>query len=333
MEQQLNVLVQSSNYYAPFAGVMLTSLFENNREMDSIIVYLLTADMSEKNRECFLSLAEQYKRTVKFLDTARLDVFLEKNQAPKYKGSYAAYYKIFALSLIEDDIDRLVYLDSDLVVNGSLAYLINVNLDDSVLGMCVDSVLGAYPEMIGLNSACYYNTGVIVFDVKRWISEKWMDEIIHHIVSVHGSYPIVDQDILNLVLCGKIQTLPLIYNLNSGILWYRDYHFFIASHGLKEYYSESEFIQAQQSPIVLHCMATFGTRPWYETDHAAKEIWKKYLDISPWNNYKYQKNHITWTDKIQYFLFRNTPRCFFALIHRSCWHLSLYRQLKKLGVR
>lgn len=42
--------MQSSDFYAPFVGVTLTSLFENNKEMNSIKVYLLTKDMSKKNK-------------------------------------------------------------------------------------------------------------------------------------------------------------------------------------------------------------------------------------------------------------------------------------------
>ena len=68
MSDTLNILVQSSNYYAPMAGVMLTSLFENNQNITNINVYLLTSDMSQKNRDRFLALAEQYHRIVRFLD-------------------------------------------------------------------------------------------------------------------------------------------------------------------------------------------------------------------------------------------------------------------------
>ena len=332
MEAQLNILIQSSDYYAPFAGVMLTSLFENNKDIERLTIYLLTSDMSERHRNRFFDLAQKYERAIKFLDAGKVDKFLDERHVSQYNGSYTTYYKIFAMSLINDEIDRLVYLDSDIVVHGSLSYLVNVDLGDKVLGMCNDSLLGGYKQMIRLDSPFYYNAGVIVFDVKKWISGKWMDKIIYHITKVHGKYPIVDQDLLNIVLCGKIKTLPMTYNINSAIFWYQDYQFFTASHGLKDYYSESEFIQAMQNPIILHCLGTFGTRPWYEGDHAVKEIWRKYLMISPWSYYTYQKVSMSFMNRVQYFLFKYAPNSFFAAIHKTCWYLALRKQIKDLGI-
>lgn len=332
MEQNLNILVQSSEQYAPFAGVMITSLFENNKDIGNITVYLVTSDMQENNRRRFLTQAAQYHRVIKFLDSTKIDDFIKKNNAPQHNGSYAAYYKLFAISLIEDDIDRLIYLDSDLIINDSLLYLINLEFDNNVIAMSLDAMLSEYRQMINLHSANYYNTGVIVFDIKRWKSEKWIDKIIQHMTFIHASYPLTDQDILNLTLCGKIKTLPLTYNFNSGIWHYNDYHFFAASYGLKDYYSETEFIETHQKPIILHCMNTFGTRPWYRGDHAAKEVWSKYLKISLWNDYVYQTRRVSLLDKVQRFLFKFAPHWFFALIHRECLKVSLRKQIHDLKV-
>jgi len=114
---------------------MLTSFFENNKELRQITVYLMTSDMTEKNMDCFFRLVSEYGRTIKIIDTAKIDDFLEKNCVPRYKNAYSAYYKIFALSIIKDTIDRLVYIDADTIVNGSLTDLLDYDLRGNAVGM------------------------------------------------------------------------------------------------------------------------------------------------------------------------------------------------------
>ena len=41
MDKILNVLYQSDNNYADLTGVSITSLFENNKHLDEINVYIL----------------------------------------------------------------------------------------------------------------------------------------------------------------------------------------------------------------------------------------------------------------------------------------------------
>ena len=42
----MNVLYQFNEKYAPYAGVSITSLFENNKNADEICVYILGENLS-----------------------------------------------------------------------------------------------------------------------------------------------------------------------------------------------------------------------------------------------------------------------------------------------
>lgn len=332
MEQNLNILVQSSEYYAPFAGVMLTSLFENNKDISCITVYLMTSDMSEKNRERFQTLAAQYQRTIKFIETKEIDEFLRSNRVPKYNGAYAPYYKIFALSVIEDELDRLIYLDSDMVVTGSLSELLAWDLGQNALGMCIDAIPSRYKKTIKCNSKFYYNTGMIVFDAKKWKESDETSKIISHMKNVRAAYPVVDQDLLNIIFSNQIATVPQKYNFNSGILAYKSYNFWLQAYGIENYYSEEEFLIAKQNPIVLHCMGTFGMRPWCIGEHPAKEIWDQYMSISPWNDFISTKNKVSAVNKVQYVLFKHMPQRIFAAMNRFCFYFSWWKKARKLGL-
>ena len=329
MDQHLNILVQSSDFYAPFAGVMLTSLFENNQDITQITIYLMTFNMSDKNRSRFQILAEQYHRELKFIDTKEIDSFLEKHHVSRHRGAYTTYYKIFALSAIKDDIDRLIYLDSDMVVTGSLSELMNYDLSNNPLGMCIDVLTSKYKRLLKLDSLLYYNAGMIIFDVKKWIECRGMDRIIEHISTVHSVYPHVDQDLLNIVCLDSIATIPQKYNCYPVIYLYRDYNLLKKSCGLVNYYSEAEVISARQEPAILHAIEVFGIRPWHDGVHPYKEVWRKYLSISPWNDFTFLQCKVSVFSRMQGLLFKIMPKKFFAIVNSNCIYILLFWKSKK----
>jgi len=334
MNQQLNLLVQSSNYYAPFAGVMLTSLFESNKDIKNITVYLLTTDMSEENRGRFQILAKQYERTVKFLNARKIDDFLEKESVPKWKEAYATYYKLFAISMIEEDIDRLVYLDSDMLVVNSLSHLVDVDLQDNIVAMCIDTAPERHKNKIGVTSQFYYNAGLIVFDVEKWKSETCIDKTIYHIKNVQAKYPIGDQDLINVVLLNRILTLPIIYNVPTFLYLYENCSFVKNIFGIKKYYSEEEFVRWKSEGVVLHCFPTITLYPWNADNvHPKKDLWNQYMMMSPWSDFLLVKNNKKLIYSLQRYCYKILPHKTYAFVYRTMLEVALWYRAKKAGIK
>ena len=53
----MNIIYSSSDAYSELAGVSITSLFENNKNIDDIEVYIIDNGISEKNKEHFHKIA------------------------------------------------------------------------------------------------------------------------------------------------------------------------------------------------------------------------------------------------------------------------------------
>lgn len=338
MLDRLNVLIQSSDYYAPSAGVMLTSLFENNQDIDDITIYLMTSDMSKKNKERFEVLAERFHREIKFFDVTRIDTFLESNHMPKWNGSYATYYKIFALSTIKEKMERLVYLDVDMVIVGSLLKLVDFDLEDNLLGMCLDFAPTRYTERIILNSSLYYNAGLIVFDVQKWNEYKATDKIINHLTTVHVAYPIADQDLLNIVFQRKIKTIPLKYNCNIPIYIFNDYILIKKAYGIStDFYSEEEVMSVKLEPAIIHCGGFCGLRPWNKEfgglEHPNKKVWEKYKKISPWSDFTPLKCKMSFANIAQMILYRILPKKIFAIVQGKSLIIYLFLKAQKYGIQ
>ena len=130
----MNVLYQCNDKYAPYCGTSITSLFENNKDIEDIHVYLLDDNISEINKQRFLECAEKYGRKIDFFNTQQIVSFLEKNNIPKYKGSYTIWLKVFFVSFIGLTEGNLIYIDADTIVK-SIKELEYMDLGDNCCGM------------------------------------------------------------------------------------------------------------------------------------------------------------------------------------------------------
>ena len=332
MKQNLNVLVQSSDFYCPFAGVMLTSLFENNKDVPKITVYYLGSNISDENMKKLNVLFQKYGREMIYIDGKQVDEMLRTYGTPMYRGSYSPYYKLFALDMINDDIDQLLYIDSDIIINNSLKSITDIDLNDKTLAMCYDLISEKYKQKLGITGG-YYNTGVILIDCKRWKENKCCSQIIDHMKNVHASYPIVEQDMLNILFNDSIQVLHLKYNLIADIMLYNDCDWVKSIYGIEKYYDRSTFDEALKSPAVIHCFAAVTNKPWYKNSgHPVSELWDKYLKISPWKDFAYLEGKLAFKRVVNRVMYKTLPKSLYAFGVRNITDILLNIRLKKCGL-
>lgn len=330
MEKALNVLYQSSDYYAPITGVSITSLLINNQDIDEINIYILDDNISLENQKKIKLLCKKYHRKLFLINTKKILTTLKKNKVVPFRNSYTTYLKLLAFKKIKINTDKILYLDSDTIINGSLSKLININLKNSICAATYDCVLNNYKKIINIpENDKYYNGGVLLINQKKWKSEKCEEQIIKYIKNNKYRYCAADQDILNVLFRKKIKCFNLKYNFNSGFYVY----------GIKEsvkmydlkssyYFSLKQIKEAYDNPIVHHCMGVVTNRPWEKNNnHPQNKLFNKYLKKSPW---KYFKKRKVINDKIfviQRFLYQNLPKSIYIPIHRII--LAIY--LKKLA--
>ena len=70
--KQLGVLYACDENYAPWAGISMYSLFENNKDIDALTVYCVTDRVSDASREKLADQAARYKRELIFVDAAEI---------------------------------------------------------------------------------------------------------------------------------------------------------------------------------------------------------------------------------------------------------------------
>lgn len=322
------IVYQFNEKYVPYAGVSLTSLFINNTDVDSITVFILGDGLSEYSKQLFVSLAKKFQRDVYFPDTEKMIMkFSEMGMIP-YRGTYSVYLRLFFQEMIGLTEGRVIYLDADTIVAGNLKKLLELNLNEKSIGMVIESIRDDYKTMIGMNPDSYYfNSGVILFDVKRWCKNDYSKKIIDHVKNIRSSY-IGDQDFLNLICENDVYCLPLKYNFQPLHSRYSAKEY-LKAYGKKGYYSEEEINLSKDNVIIYHCYRWLGEFPWNKGNlHPFNKVFDYYLYQSPWNEYKKQyakKGIAIHIEKLLYLLF---PRNLFLQIFKMA-HEKMIKKSEK----
>ena len=314
----MNILYQSDNNYAPYMGVSICSLLENNKEAGSINIYIIDDGINGDNKEKINSLSLKYPAKISYLtgDILLEDADLVKTfEYTQFRKNTHSYFKMFIDRLLPDLNERIIYIDCDTVVEGDITGLESIDLKGRAIGMVQDSLVSSVKTSVGMDDTeRYYNSGVILIDLKRWKEINCSDRIYKHIRDIR-TYGTVDQDVLNVELHDEISTLPVRYNLQPVHMDY-SYRQYSRVYKHKEpYYNSEEIKEALKDPGIIHFLRYIGESPWHEGNvHPATPYFDKYLKISPWHDMVKKPSGKGGVFKIEKSMYRFLPKALFLRI-------------------
>ncbi len=299
----------------------MVSLFENNRSFRNIRVWILDDKISECGKTQLTNCANQYGREIHFLNVDNFLSIIKQTGAMIWGNSYSTYSRLFIADILESfDIKRVIYCDSDLIIDNSLREIWEWELGEYVLGGVKEYNRVEIRDLLGLSrSASYFQAGFLLIDIEKWKEKKCTERILDHMKNKTAKYPFVDQDLINCVLHNEICTLPVQYNVNPRAMQF-SYNELTFIYGLRKgaYYTEEEFnagLRNGNGPIIYHCSDPCGGKPWQEGNHHIfAEKWDYYYQKSMWSKlYKKTEYNPIWLAKIQYFLYRYLPHCVYII--------------------
>lgn len=328
----VNVLYQFNQKYAPFAGVSITSLFENNKE-DKITVWLLGEDLSEDSVKKFDQIAKRYNQKIIIKEMSHIVENMKEWGIPPYRGSYAANLRLFLPYILNKSVKRVLYLDADTVVNQSIHEFYELPLETKTVAMVLDSFGNPYKiKNLGFDKQdFYFNSGVILYDLNKWREKRYSEKIIEHVKAGNIYYSSPDQDLINIICKNDILKVSPRYNFQPVHRVY-DNKLYYRCFGQVAYYSSEELEAAKKNVVIYHFFRFIGEFPWNrKTVHPYKKIFNHYLRLSPWKEYVKQPADKNAFMKIEKILYICMPRGIFlrifAMFH--CMYLSRKPEIKK----
>lgn len=205
----MNILLAPNNYYVMPAIVLLQSLFETAEE--KLDIYLIHSGLTQEN----------IQKLDDFVTGHGGEFHLITIDDTTFDGAYTsihitkeAYYRLLAQELLPGDIDRVLYLDSDIVVNKSLKSLYNMSFigddgEEAFFGVCEGPGVSQNERAIydALNipyDRRYFNSGVLLMNL-RLLREKFDLQTLFDFIDKHGeNLKYHDQDTLNALFYDKV---------------------------------------------------------------------------------------------------------------------------------
>lgn len=307
----MDVVYSFDDNYVLQAGVSILSLLEQHKELEELVIYVIDDHISEINKRKINSMATSYGRAVEYLDLELLTRDLECTT----DFSRSSYGRLFLAGELTSD--RVIYIDSDTIVNGSLQTLQNWDLTDTLVAGVSDTVNPYYKHQIGFKCGePYICAGVILLNLKLW--RKWdiTRKCVNFIDRYSGNPPHNDQGTINYVCKNHLKILPAKYNVMPPMFVFSVQQI-CTLFRLGDYYTQQELDNAISSPVVVHYTDEFFNRPWFcNCTHPLKQIWRDYFSRSTWTERELPVKKISKNCRIQNFIYRYFPFYIYLLMVR-----------------
>lgn len=270
---RINIATALDDNYIRYTYVMLVSLLENQNPDDEIYAYILHAGIKQENIVALKELEEKYHSCKMIFMLIDENTFGRK-LLTKEGWPMATYYRLLLPDIIDEDIDRLLYLDGDIVVNSSLREVYFSDFEGNILCACEDctgqdTLVSAdkIAKIVYESGRKYFNAGFLLWDFARWKKEYSLNVYMLKLGEIEDYLYALDQDILNYTHVDE-----------TKILDNKKYNLF-AKVAFSEWEMKCEEIE--KSATVIHYATQ---KPWMgEYVHCDNEkIWWKYAKLSPY---------------------------------------------------
>jgi lipopolysaccharide biosynthesis glycosyltransferase len=260
------VFAFDNNFSIPIK-VTITSLFKYALDNTIYKVYCIVSnDIDEKNLDSIIQLSKNQRHEIIFLKANN-----HFNQAHVHrKITQAAYYRLMLHELIPLE-DKVIYADVDILFNGDLKELFEVDLKKNILAGVKNLYIHQVFDSLMLKfdywskyffdlKDDYINSGFLIMNLKEIrktkIWEKWID-------LSKNQWEFHDQDILNFTCKNKIHFLPPKYNMTYPLREDEAYKWGLFNENL-----------LLETPIVYHFTAS---KPWHSKYLNQSDVWWVFL--------------------------------------------------------
>jgi len=266
----LNIVVASDNHYIILLAALIKSIEANISDNKRITIYIIEDNVSASNKKK-LQLSIDPKIT-SLIWRGMKEVIPEGMKLPLDRSSYPLniYMRLFIPYFIPEEIEKVLYLDVDMIVQNDISVLFENDLSSYVIGAVLDPRIVTFDNSWGgiLNfkelgfpgSTRYFNTGLLLMNTKKWRAENVTEKIISCIDNnkKFANYP--DQYGLNVVLANQWLELNPLWN-----------HFCTSDH---------------PGPFLIHFVQRKPIYKSYDNIEEFKNLFYKYLGQTKWKGFK-----------------------------------------------
>lgn len=198
--------------YCPFLAVAIQSLIDNASGENTYLIKILNTDISEENKRK-IGKYERKNVDIEFVD---LNYYIQKVKDKLYTRDYyskTTYFRLFLPNLYPQ-YDKVLYLDSDIVILDDIAKLYNTDMGDNLVAAAPDDVIQTMPvfqdyveKVVGVaDFRRYFNAGILLMNLHELRRFKFQEKFVYLLDKIKFAVA-QDQDYLNRLCKGRVKLL------------------------------------------------------------------------------------------------------------------------------
>ena len=210
--KEIPIFVAVDDGYSPFLAVAIQSLIDNASAEYTYLIKILNTDISEENKRK-IGKYERENVDIEFVD---LNYYIQKVKDKLYTRDYyskTTYFRLFLPNLYPQ-YDKVLYLDSDIVILDDIAKLYNTDMGDNLVAAAPDDVIQSMPvfqdyveKVVGVaDSRRYFNAGILLMNLHELRRFKFQEKFVYLLDKIKFAVA-QDQDYLNRLCKGRVKLL------------------------------------------------------------------------------------------------------------------------------
>lgn len=262
-EESIFIACAADENFAEPLLVMLTSLQMHTQAKCK--VFLLDGGLSEKRKKFIEKhfLKDNFSVEILEVDASSLPSNLKISK----DIPISSYYRLLLPELLAKEVERVIYLDCDLIVEGDIEDLWEIPLGEaallavaemSAIAHLVSSPKGLLSyKLLGIPASNkYFNAGVLVINLEKWRREGLAKKVFAYLEDYSDYVLWHDQDGLNALLWEDWEELPAQWNLMTA--------FFLEESMYADLKKELPYEHILNDIKILH-YTNSKDKPWKET--------------------------------------------------------------------
>ena len=269
----INIVTSLNDKYTLYTVVLLTSIFESQTEGYPIQIYILYNSLNEDNKNILQDTVAKYGQAP--IEFIHVDGNLFSGFLTNYCWSHEAYFRLMLPDIMPDEMDRLLYLDVDVIVNKDISGMYFEDLTG--IDICAQIDVNKQPfedlrdeffkEWYEEGSLQYFCSGVTLWNLSRIRENHSFASYIEIAKRLEFKMVAPDQDILNIAHHGYIR----IWEDSAKYGLYGKYSYNIGIH----------YDEVKEYSAIIHYI---GQKPWegQYIHYDIEQLWWDYAKLTPY---------------------------------------------------
>ncbi len=290
MNEIIPIVLTTDKNFIAYTAVTLYSIIKNSKDVNKYEVIVFCDEDFDKN------IVNKFEYLVKNKSNFNIRFINIKQYFEKYSlksnlahVTNATFYRYIIPDVLKE-YDKVIYLDTDMVINTDIAELYSEDVGNCYFGACHCSIvmqevalahkniacleMPSYFKKIGFDDICkdYFNAGVLIFNNKLMREDNLSSKMLE--IAQNGKFIHSGQDPMNIAAKGKVKFLNMSWNLETWAPTDEDSISYIPENHYKEYIAALE-----NTPNIIH-YASF-VKPWLDPGSFLAEYWWDYAKNTP----------------------------------------------------